>query len=177
MQYLSSTQSARHQHTGVPKRTADTVPLGLLTAHEQHQDMAVLSVQGEIDRQTTPVLRERLLPLLEHQTGPVLVDLSEVTFMDSTGARALVETRRRLEAGNRLLAVACREGGQVRRILALVGLLDVLPAHRSRESAVISGDDVLRPEPGRDSGPSEARAPTHSLLSARQTPNADQRHS
>ena len=144
--------------------------VGLLTAHGPHQDVAVLSVHGEIGLDSAPVLRKFLLPVLEHQTGPVVVDLSEVAFMDSTGLHLLLDTLRRLEPQNRRLAIACREGGQVHRLLALVGLLDVLTVHRSPESAAIGGDDLLRSEPGSYSRASETRALTQSLASARRTP-------
>ena len=74
--------------------------------------------------------------------------------MDSTGVHALVDARRRLEAQNRRLAIVCRDGGQVHRLLALVGLLDAMAVYRSRESAVIGGDDVILCEPDRTGGPS-----------------------
>ena len=138
------------ERTDAPQRTAETVSVGLLAVHGHDRNVAVLSVHGEVDLETAPALRETLLPALEHQTGPVVVDLSEVTFMDSTGVHVLVDTRRRLEPQNRQLAIVCRESGQVHRLLALVGLLDALAVYRSRESAVIGGDDVLRSEPGRN---------------------------
>jgi anti-sigma B factor antagonist len=158
------------ERTDVPQRTADPVSVGLLTAYGPHPDVAVLSVHGEIDLKTAPVLSKSLLPALEHQTGPVVVDLSEVAFMDSTGLHVLIDTLRRLEPQNRRLAIACREGGQVHRLLALAGLLDALTVHRSRESAVFGGDDVLRSEPGSYSRAPDTRALTQSLVSARQTP-------
>jgi anti-sigma B factor antagonist len=150
------------EQTNVPQRTADAVTVDLLAAHEHDQDVAVLNVHGEVDIETAPALREALLPVLEHQSGPVVVDLSEVSFMDSTGVHVLVDTSRRLEPQNRRLAIACREGGQVHRLLALVGLLDTLTVRRSRESAVIGGDDLLRREPGRNSRASAAQALTQS---------------
>jgi anti-sigma B factor antagonist len=158
------------ERTAVPQWTVDPMSVGLLTAHGPHQDVAMLRVHGEIDLESAPVLRTFLLPVLEHQTGPVVVDLSEVAFMDSTGLHVLVDTLRRLESQNRRLAIVCREGGQVHRLLALVGLLDALTVHRSPESAVLGGDDLLRPEPGSYSRASDTGAVIQSLLSARQTP-------
>jgi anti-sigma B factor antagonist len=153
-----------------PQWTVGTVPVGFLAAHEHDQDVAVLSVHGEVDLETAPALWKTLLPALEHQTGPVVVDLSAVTFMDSTGVHALVDARRRLALQNRRLAIVCRDGGQVHRLLALVGLLDALAVYRSRESAVIGGDDVIRSEPDRNGGrPSGAGVLTRSHQSARQT--------
>jgi anti-sigma B factor antagonist len=157
------------EHTNVPQRTADTVSVGFLAAHEQHQDVAVLSVHGEVDLGTAPALREAILPVLERQTGRLVVDLSEVPFMDSAGVHVLVDTLRRLKPQNRPLAIVCREAGPVHRLLALVGLLDALTVYRSRESAVIGGDDVLRSEPDSNSRPSDTRVLTRPLRSARPT--------
>ena len=160
------------EQTDVPQWATDASSVGLLAAHEQHQDVAVLSVHGEIDLGTAPALREALLPVLEHQTGPVVVDLSEVTFMDSTGVHVLVDTLRRLEPQNRRLAIVCREGGQVHRVLALVGLLDTLTVYRSRESAVLgAATTCLRSEPCSTSRASDTGALTQTPPSiTRQTP-------
>ena len=143
----SDVSVAADQTDATPWTVAGTLSVRLLPADEHHRDVAVLSAHGEIDLRTAPVLREVLRPVLEQATGRVVVDLSEVPFMDSTGVHVLVETLRRLEPQNRPLAIVCQEGGQVHRLLALVGLLDAMTVYRSRESAVIAGDDVLRPEP------------------------------
>jgi anti-sigma B factor antagonist len=137
-----------HASEDAPPRTAGTLSVGVLATDGHDQDAAaVLSVHGEIDLGTAPRLLEVLQPVLERQTGPVVLDLSEVSFVDSTGVHVLVETLQRLKLQNRRLAIACREGGQIHRLLALVGLLDALSVHSSRESAVIGGDDLLRSEP------------------------------
>jgi anti-sigma B factor antagonist len=145
---------AADAQAGAPRCTDGTFSVRLLAAQGDDQDTAVLSVHGEIDLGTAPVLREGLLHVLDHRTGPVVVDLFEVSFMDSTGVHVLVDTLRRLRPQNRPLALVCREGGQVHRVLALLGLLDALAVYRSRESAVIGDDDVLRSEPGRNGRPS-----------------------
>lgn len=144
-----------------------TLSVRLLAAQGDHQDATVLSVHGEIDLGTAPVLREALAPVLKHGNGPVVVDLSDVQFMDSTGVHVLLDALQRLTLQSRQFAIACPEGGQVHRLLALVGLLDALTVHRSRESAVIDGSDLLRTEPCRIGRPSEARAPTESPASTR----------
>jgi anti-sigma B factor antagonist len=129
----------------------------LLAAAGQNHGAAVIGVRGEIDLETAPLLREVLLPVLEHRTGAVVVDLSEVTFLDSTGVHVLVESVQRLEPQNRRFAAVCREGGPVHRVLALVGLLERVAVHRSRESAVRGGRDLVRPEPGWTRWPFAAR--------------------
>ncbi len=156
------------EETDASSWTAGTLSVSVPAAHGDHPGVAVLDVRGEIDLGTAPALREALLPVLEREAGPVVVDLSEIEFMDSTGLHVLVDTLRQLEPQNRRFAIVCREGGQLHRLLAVVGLLEALTVHRALESAVIGGDDVLRSGPARNRLPFEGRAPT-GLLSTRQT--------
>lgn len=124
---------------------AGTFSVSLLPAPEPDQEVAVVSAHGEIDLTTAPLLREILVPVLERDRGPVVVDLSEVQFMDSTGVHVLLDTLKRLEPQNRRLAIACREASQVYRLLGFVGLLDKVAVHRSREGAVIGVDEYPDP--------------------------------
>jgi len=47
--------------------------------------------QGEVDMSTSPELRKVLVPLFRSGTKCLLVDLSEVGYMDSSGIATLVE--------------------------------------------------------------------------------------
>jgi anti-anti-sigma factor len=150
--------SAAPKQTDAPRATASgPVSVRLLAAHEQHEHVAVLGVRGEIDLGTGAMLREVLLPVLERQTGPVVVDLSQVPFMDSTGVHVLLDTLRRLQSQHRPLALVCHEEGQVHRLLAMVGLLAAVTVYGSRESAVIAGNDAVRSKPSRNSDAPDAR--------------------
>lgn len=140
---MSALHEFEEPQTVAARRADATFSLRRL-APEHGPDTAVLTVRGEIELGTAPMLREALRPVLERQAGPVVVDLCEVSFMDSTGVHVLLDTLGRLEAQNRRLAIACREHSQVGRLLALVGLLDALSVHRSRRSAVAGGGDVVR---------------------------------
>jgi anti-sigma B factor antagonist len=50
----------------------------------------VVEVAGEIDVTSAPVLRDRLLALLNRGADSLVVDLRGVTFIDSTGAGSLL---------------------------------------------------------------------------------------
>lgn len=139
--------------------TAADTSVRLLTIHEPGRHVAVLEVHGDIDLGTVPVLREALLAALGSQSSRVVADLSAVPFMDSAGVHVLGETFRRFESQSRQLVLVCREGGQVHRLLALVGLLEVVTVYRSRESAVVAGDGVLRSERAGNSASAVARDP------------------
>lgn len=82
---------------------------------------AVLTVAGEIDLSTAPRLREALLEIFS--TGGarhLVVDLADVTFMDSTGLGVLVGAHRRIAAADAKMTVVAQN--HVRRIMEVTGL-------------------------------------------------------
>ena len=80
---------------------------------------ASVDVHGDIDAHTAPQLAAALVPL--PGTGDVVVDLSSVTFMDSSGIRVIVEAHRAAVAAGRRL-VLNRPSPSVTRIIELSGL-------------------------------------------------------
>lgn len=104
----------------------------------------VLAVRGEVDIATAPALRKTMRAALEHGIRPVVVDLFDVRFMDSTGVHVLVEAHLRLIAQDRRFEVVCRENSQPHRLLTLVGMYDTLTVHHSRESAAGAHYDQIR---------------------------------
>lgn len=61
----------------------------------------VVSVMGEVDLATAPALEQTLLGVAEDRTDEVIIDLTACSFLDSSGLRALLATRGRLEDSNR----------------------------------------------------------------------------
>jgi anti-anti-sigma factor len=100
----------------------------------------LLAVRGEIDIATSPRLIAALNDVVADTTGAVLVDLSSVEFMDSTGLALLVRVQRRLSRWGRGFAVVC-PGGPVRRIFELTDLVDRLRVRPTREAAVSAVGD------------------------------------
>src|SRR5688572_6861574 len=72
------------------QRTRYDVPMELSLATRVVSAHTVLEVVGEVDVYTAPKLRERISELLDGVIGAVIVDLSKVDFMDSTGLGVLV---------------------------------------------------------------------------------------
>jgi anti-sigma B factor antagonist len=79
----------------------------------------VLSLAGELDLADAPALREALRGAVERSPRRLVVDLAEVTFVDSTVLGALVEARSRI--GGEAFALAA-PGLEVRRALEVSGL-------------------------------------------------------
>ena len=83
-----------------------------------------VSIRGELDVLTAPLLWERLEPLLPLSASRLVVDLSATRFIDSMGLGVLVRAHKRLRSGNDgsggLVIRAPSE--QTRKILEMTGL-------------------------------------------------------
>jgi len=56
-----------------------------------HERTAIIEVQGEVDLYTSPRMREAIIQAASVKTPTVVVDLSGVGYMDSSGVATLVE--------------------------------------------------------------------------------------
>ena len=97
--------------------------------------VAVVSVAGEVDLHTAPLLRRALSTALEENGHGIVVDLAECEFVDSAALGALVEANARLGQRDRRLSLVAPDGG-VRRAIELMGLDRVFAVHESRASAL-----------------------------------------
>ena len=89
---------------------------------------------GEIDALTAPQLGRRLIAIAD-QGKDVVVDLSDVTFMDSTGIGVLLNGLRRLTSRSASLVLVCPTARILRpfKVTGLVGRLRIFP---TREAAL-----------------------------------------
>jgi len=95
----------------------------------------VVRAQGEIDVWTADILRQSLRDVQSEGEPRVIVDLSEVPFVDSTGIGVLVGAlKRSREAGGSLQLVVTSDG--VRKVLRITSLDQVFPIHNSVAEAV-----------------------------------------
>jgi anti-sigma B factor antagonist len=84
-------------------------------------------LSGEIDFTSSGAVQSTLLAMILPGGGTVVADLSQVTFLDSSGLGVLVQAHRTaLERGNRLVVVA---SPPVRKLLRLTGLDTVLETY------------------------------------------------
>lgn len=106
-------------------------------ALDEREGVPVLSVAGEIDVYTAPRLREQLLELANGGTTRAIVDMTEVSFVDSTGLGVLVSGLKRFrEAGGDLVLVVVQP--QILKVLEITGLTGVFSIHPSAAQAAAS---------------------------------------
>jgi anti-anti-sigma factor len=89
---------------------------------ERRADAVTLRCEGELDLASAPTLVQTLTRLVgEEAPLPIVLDLSAVGFMDSSGLRALIEADRvRREAGRSMALLA--PSAPVLRVLELVNM-------------------------------------------------------
>ena len=88
------------------------------------RDPMIVAVRGELCLSTVGSLSGRLEQAISAGVEKLVLDLREVSFMDSTGVRLLIETDASAASGAFQFAVAVRDGAQPQRVLDLVGLTD-----------------------------------------------------
>jgi anti-anti-sigma factor len=84
-----------------------------------------LYVTGELDISTVTTLERAVASRLDGQGSAFYLDLSALSFMDSSGAHALVRLHRRLTDLGRQLVV-CSPTRQVRQVLEILAIDKVI---------------------------------------------------
>jgi anti-anti-sigma factor len=113
---------------------------GVETRADGHS--AVLTLRGELDHDTAPLLRQRLDEIFDAAgataTTVVVVDCSALDFCDSTGLNVLLTARlRAVEAGIGIRLAALR--GHVVRMFEITGAGDVFSIHPDLADALAAG--------------------------------------
>jgi anti-sigma B factor antagonist len=101
-----------------------------------------LALHGELDTATAEVFDAALQEALIDSQGAFLLDLSELSFMDSGGVNALLRARALLGREERALGLICPPGA-VRRVLDVIGvseLFTIFATLRDAEGALVPSD-------------------------------------
>lgn len=91
----------------------------------REMDTSILKVSGEIDAYTAPQLKDELLPLIKESDSKVLVDLSDVNYIDSTGLGVFIGALKTAnEKGSSYKLVGLQK--RVKRLFSITGLDEVI---------------------------------------------------
>jgi anti-anti-sigma factor len=90
-------------------------------ARSQEKDgVATIALSGELDLAAVPTLTENLAPFEGNGVSTIVLDLQDLTFIDSSGLLALLEARRRaMSNAHRLLLSG--PSPAARRLIELTG--------------------------------------------------------
>ena len=87
-------------------------------------DLVHVVVRGELDVATAPTLREHLHATVDGSSGPVVVDLLAVTFIDSTALGVLIGTKELADERGTDLRLVIEEA-RIIKIFEITGLTDL----------------------------------------------------
>jgi anti-anti-sigma factor len=103
---------------------------------EQHGDVSIAAVEGEIDSSNVHEVGERLRTLLTNRSTVLVVDLTETTYLDSAGINLLFELAGELTDRQQRLRLVVPAATPVLRMLTIAGLIGSVPTHETRTAAL-----------------------------------------
>jgi anti-sigma B factor antagonist len=99
------------------------------------EDVGVVVLEGEIDIYSAPEFKEVLVNGIEGGAHKMIVDLSKVTFIDSTALGVLVSGAKRVRPRNGNLDIVCTDENII-RIFEITGLDRIFGIYPSRVEAI-----------------------------------------
>lgn len=93
--------------------------------HETLADRTVIYLRGEIDLESSPAVRQRLLDCLR-ESRDLVVEMSGVSYIDSSGIASLIEAFQTARNGDLNFAL-CHVGEPAMRVLQLARLDRIFP--------------------------------------------------
>lgn len=112
---------------------------------DHHDDVLVGRLTGVIDGGQTGDLRDALARRLTNRSRGLILDLSEVSYLDSAGIEFLFDLARRMRTHRQVLRLVVPADAPVRRVLYMCGIDQVISLDITPDAAV----DVLRESRGR----------------------------
>jgi anti-sigma B factor antagonist len=117
----------------------EEVPVDLSLSTRTEGGRTVVDVVGEIDVYTAPRLREQLTELVDSGRYDIVVDMTGVEFLDSTGLGVLVGGLKRVRLHEGSLRLVCTQE-RILKIFRITGLTKVFPIHQTAAEAVAAAE-------------------------------------
>ncbi len=156
------TTTADTQHPGQAELT--------LRMHRPRRDVVVIHARGVLDMASEPRFAELLRPRLACTVGTVVLDLSEVSFLDTAGAVTMLEAATRARLNGKHLRVV--SSSAVDRLLALIEVSDRFTYVSGFDDVLTSSQEPLRAAPSSAQIP-PARTPREHESTATPAPAVD----
>jgi anti-sigma B factor antagonist len=113
----------------------DKTPGFGVTTEAIGDSVRVVAVTGELDISTVSGFRDALKALTEEHVAGLVVDLSQVTFVDSVAVGSILQAKRRLAEDGRV-AIVIPEQSYAGMIFDVVGADAIVDVFRTRAEAL-----------------------------------------
>jgi len=108
---------------------------------EHNGDAIVFRLRGSLDLATSPSVRAALVEAADKDRHDIIVDLTQLEFLDSTGLGALIGAHRRAaEHGGRVRLIV--QDGPIARLLNITGLMRVFAVYATLDAALEDRDRI-----------------------------------
>jgi len=103
----------------------------------------MLDVEGELDLASASRMIAALSEAFANLSLPLVVDLSRVNFMDSTGLALLINAHRRVMRRGNGFAIVC-PGGPIARVFEIADMMQTLGVFPDRDSATRAATQAVK---------------------------------
>jgi len=105
-----------------------------INARTPNDTTCLLEVEGEVDVYTSPQLKQEIVNLTDTGVKHIIIDLSKVEYLDSTGLGVLIGALKRLREVEGNLALV-GPGMRILRIFEITGLDKIFDIYSSADEA------------------------------------------
>jgi anti-sigma B factor antagonist len=130
-------RTVERRHPGRAKRKLAPMSqdeLSIDIKREDGPDLLLFKLRGSLDLATSPTVRAALMDATKKGKRDLIVDLTQLEFLDSTGLGALIGAHRRMSEHGGSLRLIIAEGA-ISRLLNITGLVRVFSVYHSVEDA------------------------------------------
>ena len=103
---------------------------------ETQGDVELARVAGEVDASNVDDLTRQLLDAVSNQTRAVILDLSETSYIDSSGISLIFDTAARMKNRRQQLRLVVLPKSFVSEVLAAVSMQDSVPIDPGMKEAL-----------------------------------------
>jgi anti-sigma B factor antagonist len=103
---------------------------------EREDAIVIAALTGEVDMSNATSVRQQIGESVTPDDDAVIVDLSELAFMDSAGLHSLVELGTVLDERRQQLLLCVPPGSTMERAVQIIGLPRAVSVHPSRDEAI-----------------------------------------
>ena len=116
--------------------------LRIETSLRHQEDIPVLDVVGEIDIYTTPQFKEAVSEAIDQNKPAIVINMTKVTYMDSSGFGTLLSATKRLRPLDGALYLSgCNEA--IQRMLQITRLNTIFGVYSTEEEALAAAQSAL----------------------------------
>src|SRR5688500_9464027 len=103
---------------------------------EQRDSVVIAHVAGEVDLSNAASVTDRLVAAMPNTATVLVLDMAATDYLDSSGVRLIFELAQRLTNRRQKLRLVVPDDANIRRVLALTEVEQVVPMSTSVEAAL-----------------------------------------